>query len=822
MNAIVKLLTPLIVLSPLIAQSQCPNPLEIDTLITSALRYTPYTWEATGKQYTTSTTDTVISDCEMHVLNLTMYEKQIRSERVFACDSYFWNKTEQTYTNSGTYTHTETTDKGGIVEYQLTLTIDNTYHSSDQTSACDSMAWHELELPIGSGEGRAVSIDGSGTVVAVGNHRYGTDAVGQVSVYQWSTSGWTQLGPTLEGEDGPSGNFGYAVSLSTNGKYLAVGSPRVGAPGSTRVYRWNGSRWEQRGSTIYGIARFDELGSALDLNNDGSVLAVGAASSNRVAFELGEVRVYQWNGTDWAQMGNHLYEYPHESIPDNNGTSVALSGDGTRVIFGAPFAKHVNGFFTYNGGGRYMIYDWNGSEWVQFRSFQGYRTDMNVGRSVSINEAGDIYGAGADIDRKHSGMVFSNRGLLGELHSKTEGERYGKSISFNQEGDIIAISSPNNDETGLAAGMVQVYKWSGEAWKQIGQNLYGEVSAEQFGFDLQLNGDGRVLVVGSNKGEYDDSPAEGTHVYYYGCANPEQNCTTSPCQQTLETTLNVSECEYYKFNGVFLYESGQYQETFTSANGCDSLVTLNLTIESKENYVLEATACNSYEFNGETLTSSGEYTATFASAGGCDSLVTLRLTIGPDATTQVVQTCGAYVFAGKTLTSSGTYHSSFVNRHGCDSLVTLDLTLSESINSTFSIVACESYEFFSTTLTESGTYTETIPSTAGCDSIVTLNLTVLEPDDESCQGMVTELEDGLETAVSVYPNPAGRQLTIDLGATYQRVQIRLTTLSGQVVVNERYWHTDQIHTHLNVPIGFYLLHVVADEHPPLIYKIQKQ
>ena len=43
----------------------------------------------------------------------------------------------------------------------------------------------------------------------------------------------------------------------------------------------------------------------------------------------------------------------------------------------------------------------------------------------------------------------------------------------------------------------------------------------------------------------------------------------------------------------------------------------------------DVTACDEYEWNGEMLTESGDYTATFTAANGCDSVVTLHLTVNP-------------------------------------------------------------------------------------------------------------------------------------------------------------------------------------------------
>ena len=88
---------------------------------------------------------------------------------------------------------------------------------------------------------------------------------------------------------------------------------------------------------------------------------------------------------------------------------------------------------------------------------------------------------------------------------------------------------------------------------------------------------------------------------------------------------------YTWIDGITYDESTTAAITLSSANGCDSLVTLDLTISS----VLESTetieACAEYtRIDGLTYTESNN-TATFTlqSIGGCDSIVSLDLTILP-------------------------------------------------------------------------------------------------------------------------------------------------------------------------------------------------
>lgn len=558
------------------AHAVCLQP--TDTITTSIFSNQPYNWETDGITYSESTSQEILGvDCILRVLNLTIYEPQTYSERIFNCGSYYWDKSDQLYAVSGVYTENSTDSEGKQIIYELVLTVDNSYAGSSGTGSCSEYQWHELETPI-DWEANSVDMNGAGTIVALGN--YSAEGKGQVKVYEWSVSGWTQKGSTLEGIEAGD-NFGYDVSLSKNGKYLAVGAPfqttGEGNSGVVYVYQWNGTDWETRGGSIESIHIYDELGRALDLNNDGSVLAIGAPACGRINLQLGEVRVYQWTGAEYEQFGESLYEDTGVSIPDNNGTSVALSGDGQTIIFGARFAK--NTAFVNLLGGKYLIYDWNGTEWEKRESFSGYRSSMQLGFSVTISEDGQYFASGAMGDRGSAGMIFGNQGVLGEIFSAESGDQMGRSISMNAEGNVMAVGSSGNDDAAIAAGKVQVYRFDGDKWSQIGQDLLGTQELEFFGFQTQLNDAGNVLAVGTFGGS--TSTVEDMHIYYYGCADAVSSCAENVVWES-NTWSNIdgpSDGDVVHINDNFTLESDLSPGALTIADGYELTVHTGSTLD---------------------------------------------------------------------------------------------------------------------------------------------------------------------------------------------------------------------------------------------------
>ncbi len=195
---------------------------------------------------------------------------------------------------------------------------------------------------------------------------------------------------------------------------------------------------------------------------------------------------------------------------------------------------------------------------------------------------------------------------------------------------------------------------------------------------------------------------------------------------TYTEQVEVETCEPYEFDGALLSESGRYFSSLQSVQGCDSLVTLDLTILEATTSTTEISACESYEWNDMTFTASGTYEELLTNAAGCDSTATLVLTIlEPSSGSREVSACDSYTWEGDEYTASGTYQKTLLNTAGCDSVATLDLTILASTSSVTQVSACESYDWNGMTYAESGMYSATLVNAAGCDSVATLALTLL-------------------------------------------------------------------------------------------------
>ena len=87
----------------------------------------------------------------------------------------------------------------------------------------------------------------------------------------------------------------------------------------------------------------------------------------------------------------------------------------------------------------------------------------------------------------------------------------------------------------------------------------------------------------------------------------------------------------YSFNGQQLNQAGVYVDTLQNVLGCDSIVTLQLSIVQPLSSNISASICSgdTYLFNGQSITNEGQYSVTIPSAFGCDSTVQLTLSLNP-------------------------------------------------------------------------------------------------------------------------------------------------------------------------------------------------
>lgn len=134
----------------------------------------------------------------------------------------------------------------------------------------------------------------------------------------------------------------------------------------------------------------------------------------------------------------------------------------------------------------------------------------------------------------------------------------------------------------------------------------------------------------------------------------------------------------YSFFGQQLTTAGMYMHTVTNSYGCDSTISLTLSVYNPSPYSFSDYTCSgiAYSFNGQQLTAAGIYYDTLSNSNGCDSAITLTLSVIPstsDTITDFFCAGSSYNFNGHQLTAAGLYYDTLINTYGCVNYTTLSL-----------------------------------------------------------------------------------------------------------------------------------------------------
>jgi hypothetical protein len=222
--------------------------------------------------------------------------------------------------------------------------------------------------------------------------------------------------------------------------------------------------------------------------------------------------------------------------------------------------------------------------------------------------------------------------------------------------------------------------------------------------------------------------------------------------------VNICEGESYFFNGEYLTEEGVYAQISTDSSACSTGADLGdairLVVRTPQYLEIYDTVCDgkAYIWEGDAYTETGVYSKVLTNKYGCDSVVTLNLTISAPYEVEITDTICAgdtYTWDGRQYSKTGVYRHKYSSIEGCDSVVILNLLVGEVYDIEFADTIChgDSYVWNGTSYTESGSYTQIFTSQYGCDSVVTLKLTVLEKSDVKT---TDALELALPSAFKVY------------------------------------------------------------------------
>lgn len=306
--------------------------------------------------------------------------------------------------------------------------------------------------------------------------------------------------------------FGYSVSLSSDGQTIAVGARSYShldksRSGRVQVFtQTSNQEWVPVGQTLYGRQAQDQLGYAVSLSSDGTRLAVSEPNADAAAGDrAGIVRVFDLVEGEWQLLGQEL---SGQRVADLFGMSLVLSGNGQVLAVGSPYHDDDDEK-NLNGRVRVFYYSVATKTW-QDRGIplDGSESLDWFGWDVDLNESGTFLAVGAPRNTQHGGYVrcfsFEDtewRPLPDLVNSdflpSERGDRFGTKVSVHggeEERPRVAIGAPwKNSGVGENVGLVAVYEYrpsddDSPAWTLLGR-LEGQDSNARFGWSFQLAGD---------------------------------------------------------------------------------------------------------------------------------------------------------------------------------------------------------------------------------------------------------------------------------------------------------------------------------------------
>ena len=446
-----------------------------------------------------------------------------------------------------------------------------------------------------------------------------------------------------------------------------TGSPSVNTTG-----------WNVTGATYSG-----DTGGDADAFSDEIILTDAIGSSSGGIFYNQSIDLstcYQWKVEFDFRMweGNAadgiafcFLDVPPSGFVSGGGVGIPAASNGVFVILdtydngcGANPEIQIYQGAGYDECGLGMINRAEGMNFLRSSSYQTCLIEYNSGTlTVSVN--GTPYLSGNYNANLVGYMGFTaSTGGLNDKHS-IKNVRIYADIAEANAGPDVTICSGETAQLGDLVNPNFTYNWTGDS-------------------NLSSSGISNPTVTLTNT---TSNPVNYTYTLQTTLTNsptscPDNDVVTVTVNPILSSTTNASVCQggNYSFAGQTYTTAGTFPVTLQSVYGCDSIATLNLSINPVPNIVLTESICqgSTFSFNGQNIGNAGQYTQVLLTQSGCDSTVILNLTVNPVLSATLNETICAgesFTFFGQNLTTSGNYSETLQTVSGCDSVVNLVLNV---------------------------------------------------------------------------------------------------------------------------------------------------
>jgi hypothetical protein len=494
---------------------------------------------------------------------------------------------------------------------------------------------YENNDPSNNPMGSIISVNGDGTVFATSEEfkdvymNVNNTYAGMVQVYHKdiNTGIWSQLGNNVLGIV-PGEQFGNPMSLSSDGKKLAVGTRKVQALPSTAtatddyvktfVYNSATNHWDVIGQILIFSGGGGNVDLRLDLNADGSIMAIG---NKRKFSSEGEITIYKFNVilNQWEPLANSLVG-EKMNVPTFFGESVTLNHAGNILAT----SQGDDTFLTFAGldnPGKFKIYQFDGSSWGQKGSdLEPLPGVTGYGNAIAMDYTGTVIAIGlsqSELATPYSkyGKVFiyTFNTLTNEWQAKGQvlngefaGSRFGFSVSMDGTGDLLAVGAPGTFSYGIKNGSVTIYRYNKQNGSWEKQNFtsntgkFMDSKYDYFGDKVSLSGNGTTLIT-----SYGSLTPTASYNYVFNLVNDAIDLKVADFQKPelilypipVKNILNIKSEQSDAIQNINIYNLlGQKIYDVASNSGDIDFISIDLSKLQTGTYLLKIkTATNTYD-----------------------------------------------------------------------------------------------------------------------------------------------------------------------------------------------------------------------------------
>ncbi len=524
-----------------------------------------------------------------------------------------------------------------------------------------------------------------------------------------------------------AGNYSYTITDSSNCSYtgnvtLINPNPSTSITPITTCdsYSWNGTTYTS------SIIQTDTL---INQNNCDSIATLNLIITNSSLSNttINECDSYLWNGINYTTSGLYDSLFTNSANCDSIASlNLTINYSSSSVLSNTSCDYYLWGITnqTYTNSGIYTQISTNSVGCTHIDSLI-----LNINNSEISTDtlfACDSY------------IWNSNNYLISGIYTDTLTTSFG----------CDSIATLNLTISDTSSTLTLINECDSFIWIANGQTYFSStidtiLSTNAYGCP---NVDSLILNINYSNSSIDLQVACDTYQWIDGNTYTTSNNTatflttnTYGCDSliSLNITINNSTSSFLSDNNCISYQwplnnqtytnSGIYTYTSINTVGCIQTDTLNLTINSPNAGSGSINACFFYNWNGNTYSNSGIYTDTLYNIFGCDSIATLNLSISDTSYQTITETeCTSYLWpiTNTVYINSGTYIQSSFNANGCTHIDSLILTINNTTASYDTISNCDSYSWNGITFNTSGDYNFNLINSKGCDSIANLNLTI--------------------------------------------------------------------------------------------------